>query len=497
MSYDLDNSELRAQNVKLDILDGLTALANKSLILVKREQGHEARYRLLETIRQYAYEKLTEADEAEQVRGRHLEYFRSLAEQAEPELTGPNQVTWMNRLELELGNLRAALGWGVERHVEAGLRLASALWRFWEAHGYAHDGCDWLAQLLVRGETLGRAAGRAKALSVHSHLTMRLGDNDRVRMLAAESLDLYRELGDRRGIAFSLLALGQAASLQDDYAVGQPAIMESTVLYRELADKLGIADALSLLGWFAENFNKDYAKNLDKNYFEARGYLEQGLAIYRELGHLAGIGGCLSTLGTLALWQGDLARARQWLEEGLAIQRRLGKGDASGGLIGLGQLALHERNYEQARAYLEEGLALSQETGQQVGSRWAFAHLGYLALRQGDAARARAVFAESQQQFYAFGSKDGVAYALEGLASLAVTQGLPLRAARIYAWADAMREAIGDRRPPVEEADVDRDFAIICTQLDEATIEAACAAGRAMTMEQAIAEALDDEAPAN
>jgi hypothetical protein len=181
------------------------------------------------------------------------------------------------------------------------------------------------------------------------------------------------------------------------------------------------------------------------------------------------------------------------LEESLMVQRRLGKGGAAGSLIGLGQLALHERNYQQARASLEEGLALSQETRQQVMSLWAVVLLGYVALRQGDAGRALALFAESQQQFYASGSKDGVAYALEGLASLAVTQGQPERAVRIYAWADATRAAIGDRRPAVEQADIDQDFTIIRSQLDEAAIAAAQDAGRAMMIEQAIAYALAEE----
>ena len=126
-----------------------------------------------------------------------------------------------------------------------------------------------------------------------------------------------------------------------------------------------------------------------------------------------------------------------------------------------------------------------------MDAQWSLVNLGYVALRQGEAGRAYALFAETQQRFSDVGSKIGVVYALEGLASLAGAYGRPARAVRLFAWADAVRAAIDDARPPVEQADVDRDLISIRSLLDEAAIAAACAEGRAMTMEQAIAEALD------
>jgi len=290
----------------LDVLDLLTQLVNKSLVIVEREQGEETRYRLLETIRQYVREKLLEAGaaEAEQVRDRHLDYFLSLAERAEPELIGPQQLGWLNRLEGELDNLRVALGWSLERDAEAGVRLASALGGFWEAHGYFRDGYKWLAQLLLRPAAVSRTAVRAKALMVQSGLII-WRDFGRGCSLAEESLALYREMGDRQGVARSISILGMGACLQDDYALARSRLAESLALYRALGDKLGIADVLSALGSFADN----------QDYLRARAYLEESLAIYRELGHLAGIGSTLSSLGMLALWQGDYTLARPWLEE--------------------------------------------------------------------------------------------------------------------------------------------------------------------------------------
>jgi predicted ATPase/transcriptional regulator with XRE-family HTH domain len=466
-----------------DVLDALVQLVNKSLVIVERKQGKATRYYLLETVRQYAHEKLIQADEANPIRDRHLAYCLKLAEQAERELTGPSQVAWMNRLEVELDNLRAALEWSLESNVEAGLRLASALVGFWEAYGYISDGDASLSQLLKQQpEVSRRTLAHAKAICAQCLLASYRGDFARAHVLGEEALALHRELGDRRGEAFSLFNLSWALCLQDDYAKGQPLALESLALYRELGDKLGIADVLGALGTFAGN---------SLHYSEARAYLEEGLAIYRELGHLARVGSRLSELGVLALRMGDFDRARPWLEEGLAIQRSMGERSTTFILLSLGELAFHQGDDEQARAYLEASLSLSRETGQHLFGLWAFVRLGYLALRQGEAARAQALFAESQQQFNAAGSKIGVVFALEGFASLAAMQGQPERAVRLLGWADAAREAIGDFRPPVEQADVDRDLAVIHNLLSDAAFAAAYAEGQAMTMEQAVACALE------
>jgi DNA-binding CsgD family transcriptional regulator/tetratricopeptide (TPR) repeat protein len=467
---------------QLSILDGVDSLLNKSLLRQEEDVGGESRFTMLETIRQYAREKLLELGEGEQVRDRHLEYFLRLAELAEPELTGPNQVAWLDRLELELDNLRAALGWSLERNVEAGLRLAGALGMFWVAHGYFRDGYEWLAQLLLRPAAISPTAARAKALIAQSGLTIWY-DYGRGYSLAEESLALYRELGDRQGVARSLSILGTGAGVQDDYALARSRLAESLALYRALGDKLGIADVLCALGGLADN----------PDYLRDRAYLEESLAIYRELGHLAGIGSTLSKLGYLALRQDDYTLARPWLEEGLALWRTVGERGwgTRDCLSWLGELALRQGDYAQARAYLEESLFLEKETGQIGAHPWTLLHLGYVALREGDVSRARAMFAESQQQFNAAGWKNGVVFSLEGLASLAVMQGKAKRAVRLFAWTDAMREAIGDRRPPDEQAHVDRDMIIIHSQLDEIAFSAAYAEGRTMIMEHAITYALD------
>lgn len=462
-----------------DTLDLLTQLVNKSLVLVEREQGADARYRLLETVRQYAREMLIETQEAEPVRQKHLEYYLQLATQAELELTGPRQVVWMNRLEVELDNLHAALGWSVERDVEAGLRLAGALRWFWQNHDRIADGSGWLSQLLGQQSKFSHLSTRAKALNVQSEMLLWRNDLAESRLLAEEGLALYRELGDKRGEADILLTMGALNFMQATLTPGTPLAEQSLALYRGLGDILGISEALNLLGVIQPDDE------------QSRLLLEESLTLCRQLGHLAGIAGRLNSLASRAYQNCDYIAARRWLDESLPMHRLLGKSGVGDVLEGYGGISLRRGDYEQACAYYEESITLYRDSGRYFESIWPLVGLGYAVLKKGDRARARAVFEESLRLFGE--SKIGVAFTLEGLASLAVAQGLPERAARLIAWVDAMREATEDFRPPVEQPDVDRDLAVIRAQLDEAAFNAAWAEGRAMTMEQAIEYAFESD----
>jgi predicted ATPase/DNA-binding XRE family transcriptional regulator len=312
-----------------DVLSFLTQLVNKSLVVVERDRGAAARYRLLETIRQYAWEKLGEIGEGEHVRHQHLNYFLKLAKEAEPQLTGPDQVAWLNQLDSELDNVRTALAWSLEKNVEAGLRLVSALDWFWVSRENVKEGCDWLAQLLTRPEALARTTARAKVL-IALYLSGLLRSRQRARSLAEESLALYRELGDRPGEAFCLFVL---SGVQDDLFSERLLAAESLARYRELGDKLGTAYALGALGLVTAT----------SDVVRAQAYLEESLALCRELGHLAGMSISLGALGMLAIQHGDYSLARQRLEEAGAIGRRLGARRFAGHLW----LRLHLRRLRQ------------------------------------------------------------------------------------------------------------------------------------------------------
>jgi predicted ATPase/DNA-binding SARP family transcriptional activator/Tfp pilus assembly protein PilF len=461
-----------------EVLDVLTQLVNKSLVSAERSDGEHVRYRLLETIRQYAREKMSDYCDTDCVWDRHLNYFVRLAERAEPELRGPQQVQWLNRLKEETDNLHAALDWSQDGYVEAGMRLASALYEFTSRNGSVKALAERLMQLLKQPEAQTRNALRAKALETAANLISWEGDLAQSRALAEESLKVYRELGDISGEAHCLDSLGTIVCLMDDYEIGRPQVLESLRLYRQLDDQAGIATALLDLGSLVDHKDPE----------QACLYLHEALAIFRERSDLIGIAYTLTDLGVLSLRQGDFAQAQRWLEEGLSVEDAVGGPDAII-LMYLGQLALRQGDYERARVYFEQGLTLSQEAGITAIELWSTANLGYVYLREGKEDCAQETFAEVQQRFREMGSKIGVVYALEGLASLAVQQHEWERAVRLYAWADAARAAIGDLRPPVEQAEVSQDYALIHAQLSAEAIATAAAAGRTMTMEQAVAYA--------
>jgi uncharacterized protein HemY len=210
----------------------------------------------------------------------------------------------------------------------------------------------------------------------------------------------------------------------------------------------------------------------------------------RELGDAPLIIKRLTQLGRLAWLYGDLTNSHMLLAEASALSKNLGALDFDI-QSSLGALAMREGNYEEARTYLEESISIAQEIGRVNISYWIIAQLGYIALWQGKLEHARALFVKAQKGFKEAGGKIGIVYVIEGLASLIVAQNQPKQAAQLFAWTDATRETIDDPRPPVEQADIDRDLTVIRAQFDEATFAAAQARGRAMTMDEAIAYALD------
>lgn len=470
-----------------EVLEVLTRLVNKSLVVAERHSGAEARYHLLETVRQYAREKLAEAGEIEEARDRHLEFFMHLAEAAEPELLQSKQLGWLKRLEDDFDNFRAALKWSQgnqaslrsEKTVEKGLRLGGAIWRFCLRYGYAHEFDERLSQLLAHPGAASQTPARARALTALSILCVWQTDYVRARALAEESLVIHQKLDDLQGEAASLYALGNAARLQDD-AAWRSLFLNSLTLSRSLKDKSGISEVLILFGY-----------NLtSKEPEQAQAYLEEGLALSRERGDVISMAGALDYLGVLALRQGNLTQARAWLEESLAIQRPLGAPGYVNTLGYLGQLARYEGLYPQARAYCEETLSMSQNAGMTSIFLWSLVDLGHVALHEGQWEEAQTSFAKALRQFGAVGRKKGVLYAVEGLASLAARQRQPERAARLFAWAATARKTNDLPLLPGERAEVDRHLALAKSQLGDPAFEALWVEGRETTMEKAIQNAL-------
>jgi non-specific serine/threonine protein kinase len=339
-----------------DVLDLLTQLVSKSLVLVD-EQGGSARYRFLETLAQYGRDRLLESGEADAVRDRHLRWFLRLAEQAEPELVGAQQAAWLALLEAEHDNLRAAMEWSLNvGEPEAGLRLASAVWRFWFIHGYLSEGRRWLEMLLKRSDRVSTAV-RANALLAAGNLAV-FGQSDFAagRSYYEESLVLWREAGDDGGVARLLNGLGMLAAGQGDHAVARHLYEEALMIRRRLGDKWGVANSLH-------------------------------------------------NLGRVVFRQGDYATANTLLKESLAIWRELGdKQNIAMALVNMGFIACSQDDYPSAKAYVAESLAIRQELGDKRGIAYALEGFAWLAAAQGHGARAARLFGAAETLRHALGA---------------------------------------------------------------------------------------------
>ncbi len=426
-----------------EVLDLLASLVDKSVAAYEEQHG-EARYRLLETVRQYARDRLLASGEAPALRHRHRDLFIALAEQTQRKRGGPQQAASFHRLEVEHDNLRAALDWCQETDdAEPGLRLASALEWFWTARGHLSEGRQRLGAALSRA-TDQRTEARARALHAAGWLAGVHGDPAAQRALAEEGLAIHRELGDERGVSGALAHLGQAARAQGQYSTARALFEETLAIRRRLGDKHGIAYALGNLGLVASQ---------EGDYSAARPLIEESLAIHRELGSKRGLALSLTRLGLVASSQGHHAAAQVLLEESLAIQLDSGEGRMV-------------------------AIALSD--------------LGLVSWRRGDHSRARALLEESLAMQRKVQEKRMIALCLERLAGVSATEGRPTEGAQLFGAAEALREAMGAPLAPVEQDEYDRSVAAAREALGEEAFEAAWAEGRAMTMEEAIAYALGE-----
>ena len=463
------------------VLDLLGQLVNKSLILViEHSQSGETRYRMLETIRQYARDRLLEAGGSETLRQHHLTYFVKLTAQAEPELYRSNQVFWLNKLDEELDNLRTALEWALATDIESGLRIvAGPIYRFWLFRSTWLELGNWLAQLLqsyTRSDPL-----HVRALAIRSQCVVNNeGNFNEAHLLAEKSLQMARSLSDRQSEAFSLSILGGFTLLQGSVGEAIPLLEQSLSLYRSLGDKVGQA---STLDWLAIN-NSDLER--------ATAFAREGLGLCRELGDLAGVASILTTLARLTYSRGDFSSPTPWLEEVLSLSRQLGdQPREEEALITYGTLAYWQGDYQRARAYYEEGILVGEKIGYYYQNLWAHVYMAYAIFRQGDLLTARAMFEAGIRGMQKADLVIGLVFAVEGLASLHVNQGQAERAARLFAWANVMRQKMGDPRPPVEQASVERDLRIVRSQLEETTFANLSNRGQLMTVEEAVAAALE------
>ncbi len=466
-----------------DLLDGLVG---KSLVGLEDADG-AGRYRLLETVRQYGWERLEEAGEAAAAGRTHAAYYLALAEEAEPALTGPDQGRWLQRLDREYDNLRAALRRSRDGgEWEIGLRLAAALWRFWYVRGRGSEGQQWLEDLLaVRGggdSARAPTPARARALYGASVLAAEQGDYRRAEALSAENLTLFAQLDDTLGRARALNLRATVARYQGDHARAAALYEESLALFRALGHAQATAVALNNLGAMAVDQGA-YARAVTLN--------EESLAIKRGLRDVRGIARSLLNLGEVARYQGDHDRAGLLFEESLALSRELeDRPGVALALNNLGDVARTRGDDERATELYTESVQLFRDAGDRHFTALALSNLGQVAHDRGDDGRAAALYRESLTLYRDVGEKLGLAGCLEGVAMVAQAQGRAERAALLHGASAGLRAALGAPLPPSDRAAHDRVATALRETLGERAFATAWAAGRALSLEQAIAAAL-------
>ncbi len=298
----------------IDVLDGITSLANKSLLVAKPQSGGDLRFRMLEVVREYALDRLEVSGEAEQMRRHHAAYFLAVAEEAEPHLQGAQPAEWLSRLEEEHDNLRAALGWSLTWDAGTAGRLGAAIRHLWSLQGHLTEGLTLSKEILRLGDRV-PATARWKLLSMAGNLARFQGDYETARSMYEEALSDARFAHDLPRISLSCRGLGGLAHEQGDYTNARRFVEEALAVARESNDKFGIARSLNMLGDLGRSLGEDAA---------ARPLYDEALAICRQLGHKYAIANILINLAAADYGEGNYTAAHSHFTEGLRMARESG-----------------------------------------------------------------------------------------------------------------------------------------------------------------------------
>ncbi len=469
------------------VLELQARLVDKSLVLMD-EGTADPRYRFLETIRQYARDRLLESAEAETARNLHRDWFLHLAEQADRYLRGGDQIFWLRCLEVEHDNLRAALEWSLGRDgspedAVKGMRLASALAQFWTMHGDLTEGRTWLAQALSRNDAASDELIplRARALAGKGVLAYFQSDLSRAAELCEQSLRLARQVDDSWLIGVSLFILGGCQrNSRRDLPRAHALMAESLALGRQSEDAWLTTLSLYGLGLLARlQGENDRATEL----------LEESLALCRALDDAWLRSAIVDNLGEQAYRAGDAARAAQLFAEGLALRRDLkDKSGTAGSLNNLGDVARSQGDYARAHAQYEASLALFRELGQKESVAIVLHNLGVTALRRGEDASAADLIKSSLELFSALQDREGIANCLIGFAAVAARARQAERAARLLGAARALLDNPAALRP-ADQAEYERGAADARALLGDAAFTRAFDEGRALSLDAAVAAA--------
>jgi len=434
----------------------LSALVNKNLVLAQERKDGDIHFALLETIRQYNLERLNADEEDETINQRHAEYFLQLIQHAEKHLLRPDQSLWLDKIEADHDNFRAALNWCniTEGMAELNLLLASSLELFWGLRGYLLEGREHLSAALSRPGNMNRTLMRADALSAAGHLAYSQGDYPEVRILLEESLSIYQELGSigDHGRANALITLGDMETEIGSYEAALVKMKEALNIMYKLEDERGISRAL----W---------------------------------------------QLGACEVRPGNFESATQYFEEALPLLQRLGDDSYTTiAISGLAEIAIRQGDFDRALTLENESLVMRKKIGEPWGKAVSLGNLGWIALLEGHLERASILFQESLTLRNDIGDKGGIAWCLEKLAEVAIVDGdkksKPAskadykKAVRLYGAAEALRDPVGSKIDLVDKPEYERKLSLLREKLEEDTFEELWDAGRNMNVNEVIDYAL-------
>lgn len=478
-------------------LDQLERLIDQSLVLVETPDDG-VRYRMLETLRQYAHERLLESNEIEPVRTRHSQYYVHFAEEIEPKLRGPEQVHWLDLLEKEQDNFRAVFGYasGKER-VEQGLRLAVALRAFWELRAHRTEGRLYVETLLQSPEAAPRTILRSNALWTASMMNSYLGDGAAEREYREEMVAVARlhGLAGRRELIIGLAGLGQQVAF-DDPERAQALHDEGQRVAEELGDEWTLAFFLRSSGRRLLNLN-DLPRAIQK--------LQTATELFQKVGDRWLAATTVYWIARANFLQGNPGLARGQVEQNLIFLGEAGyRFELFQNLNLLGEIARLEVDFERASHHHSEALSIARDMGYKIQMQIAMVNLGFDVLELGDAERAKTLFTDALKVLNESlpQGRDTLELAilivcLRGFACLAAQQGQPRRSAQLFGSTEHLLSPLGESRTtsmtnPADDAAYERGVAYARAKLDEATFNAAWGEGRALTLQQTVDYALDE-----
>jgi predicted ATPase/DNA-binding CsgD family transcriptional regulator len=480
---DREDSSCSCPSVRLSVsdLDLLAALVDESLVRQSDEASGETRFSMFQTIHEFAAEQLAASGEEAVVRRAHAEFFAALAERAAPELIGAEQFAWLDRLDAEHDNLRAALNWTIDQ-ADASLaqRIAGSLWRFWWVRGHVAEGKRWYDRVLSLGDET-PTPERVRSLFGAGAMAEHLGDYDSAPILYRAALDAARAIGDRFMIAQSTEALGLVAQDQGRYDEAVDLHKQAREIFAEIGFRRGLASTIHNLG--SISYYRGDIEDAEARYNET-------LELVRELGDQRAASVILGNLGVIAAARGDFARAKQLQEETLVLTRAA-KDDAATAtaLLNLGDSERQLGDLDRAASLIGEALKIFEDQGAMRHAAIALVSLGQIDHDRGDTTLAVEHLGRGLALSRSCHDAMRTAAFLEALGVEAAGLGDARLGARLLGAADALLTQIGAERSPSELKEHAGNLAAVRTAAGQATFDTAWAEGAAASLDAIVAEA--------